>query len=249
MRAHLIKFYDPSRDPTSFQQQNINITMAHVQRTSGKEKVCLFCRNKIQKGFYRLLIGEAARPLRQQITTVLGSEPITANFEKKGLSCYTCMTCFGKLHRLQKLDRELETRLKRLEDDRLLLVQCLTAGVRKNIHPCVATPVTTPPKSVRSGSGMKRSLVKTPTPKKMVKRQLLRTPDKTPRAILPAPAPAVQVVALPSLPNRLDAQTQTQGTLDTEAHYAASLDPPGTVRVRKESLIISTTSQSLQAKL
>ena len=49
--------------------------------------------------------------------------------------------------------------------------------------------------------------------KTLGKRQLLRTPEKTSRAIvLPAPAPG-PVCGIAPLSNKLDAQTQTQGQL------------------------------------
>ncbi|KAI8511950.1 hypothetical protein Bbelb_110500 [Branchiostoma belcheri] len=78
-----------------------------------------------------------------------------------------CRECLAKLNRLPKIDFELTTRQKQLTEEKEALLTLLRPK-----QTCL-TPVK---------PGLKRSLVKTPTPKKLVKRPLLRTPVKCAQA-------------------------------------------------------------------
>ncbi|KAI8482869.1 hypothetical protein Bbelb_394040 [Branchiostoma belcheri] len=145
--------------------------------------------------------------LHAQIRQILRVTPDKKVWTRKGLSSAICRECFAKLNRLAKIDFELTTRQKQLTEEKEALLTLLRPK-----QTCL-TPVK---------PGLKRSLVKTPTPKKLVKRPLLRTPVKCAQA-----APSRQ---------QNDKETQRHGQVATVKYMPmAQLPVEGCMPLRQQN--------------
>lgn len=209
-------------------------------------KLCVFCEKLVPQKSYRSLFVAGTLHLNKQIQEVLDSKHDSALWRRTGQhfgqpGSYACRQCFTALNRLHKIDSELENKLQKLKSEKREIVSTLvgspsavpspgptdtatgTAGTHTDCGTDTVTP--TPGGSVPGTpvasymnmmKGVKRSLVKTPTPKKTVKRQLLKTPQK-----LNIPSP----MAMP-----LGNATQTAHK-QTQIGRPLALDPIGTVKV------------------
>ncbi len=161
---------------------------AHVNKAAipDKTKYCLLCNQKVTNN-YRNILSDTHKHLHKQVTDIIGVSVSKENWSKFELSSYTCVSCYCKLNKLNKIDYELSTKIESLRQQKKDIQAALSANkITVNI-------TQTPTKKAQ-----KRQLIKTPTPKKLVKRSLLKTPQKCTPIL---PKPSENDLAKPLTPN------------------------------------------------
>ena len=225
------------------------------------EKLCLFCQKVIKEKNYRCVFGDSIVHYHSQIHDIVNLPVDKQIWARKGLSVYICMLCFTKLNRLCRIEVDLTTKLQRLREEKDALIKILGSSfkgplglehARQPTDKCVtplkvkqvsSAPVSnsvnvTPTKSkLGLGSGgVKRLLVSTPSPKKPVKRPVLKSPRKY-APITPAPAQVASRDPAPALSVSTgvsgdDGCAPPKQKHDKQTQAGSPLDPLGTVKVR-----------------
>lgn len=213
------------------------------------EKMCLVCFQTIKNRNYRAVMSQQCVALQPHIIKVTEIKPDKTHF--------LCTQCFAKLNRLDKIEQELSGRISRLNEEAKEIVAKLQAQSRSGALPRTPTrlsgtsktksPASLPVRQAPQAQLQyfkpcevpgKRRLLKTPTPKKMVKRAMFHTPARSGKSmsrvqlLLPMQdcTTESETELAKQLP-KISHDSQPRANKQTQVGSGLEVDPVGTVKV------------------